>query len=137
MAWLLDTNAWIQFLKPGQAAGRSIANRLSELEEDDVLLCAVVKAELWQGAERYSLREVRLARLAEVFGRYRSLPFDDAAARHYALIRHELETRGLLIGPNDLRIAAICLAHGLTMVSSNTEEFSRVSGLKVEDWGKA
>jgi tRNA(fMet)-specific endonuclease VapC len=137
MAWLLDTNAWIQFLKPGQAAGQSIANRLSELEEDDVLLCAVVKAELWQGAERYSLREVRLARLAEVFGRYRSLPFDDAAARHYALIRHELETRGLLIGPNDLRIAAICLAHGLTMVSSNTEEFSRVSGLKVEDWGKA
>jgi tRNA(fMet)-specific endonuclease VapC len=137
MAWLLGTNAWIQFLKPGQAAGQSIANRLSELEDDDVLLCAVVKAELWHGAEKYSLREVRLARLAEVFGRYRSLPFDDAAARHYALIRHELESRGRLIGPNDLKIAAICLAQGLTLVSSNTEEFSRVSGLKVEDWGKA
>jgi tRNA(fMet)-specific endonuclease VapC len=137
MAWLLDTNAWIQFLKPGQAAGQSIANRLSELEEDDVLLCAVVKAELWHGAEKYSLREVRLARLVEVFGRYRSLPFDDAAARHYAVIRHELESRDLLIGPNDLKIAAICLAHGLTLVSSNTKEFSRVSGLKVEDWGKA
>jgi tRNA(fMet)-specific endonuclease VapC len=75
--------------------------------------------------------------LAEVFGRYRSLPFDDAAARHYAVIRHELESRDLLIGPNDLKIAAICLAHGLTLVSSNTKEFSRVSGLKVEDWGKA
>ena len=137
MAWLLDTNAWIQFLKPGQAAGQSIANRLSELEEGDVLLCAVVKAELWHGAEKYSLREVRLARLAEVFGRYRSLPFDDAAARHYAVIRHELESRGLLIGPNDLKIAAICLAHRLTLVSSNTEEFSRVPGLRVEDWSRA
>ena len=137
MAWLLDTNAWIQFLKPGQAAGQSIANRLSELEEGDVLLCAVVKAELWHGAEKYSLREVRLARLAEVFGRYRSLPFDDVAARHYALIRHELESRCLLIGPNDLKIAAICLAHRLTLVSSNTEEFSRVPGLRVEDWSRA
>jgi len=137
MAWLLDTNAWIQFLKPGQAAGQSIANRLSELEEGDVLLCAVVKAELWHGAEKYSLREVRLARLAEVFGRYRSLPFDDVAARHYALIRHELESDGQVIGPNDLKIAAICLAHGLTLVSSNTEEFSRVPGLRVEDWSRA
>jgi tRNA(fMet)-specific endonuclease VapC len=96
----------------------------------------VVKAELWHGAEKYSLREVRLARLAEVFGRYRSLPFDDAAARHYALIRHELESRGLLIGPSDLKIAAICLTHGLTLVSSNTEEFNRVPGLKVENWAE-
>ncbi len=95
-----------------------------------------MKAELWHGAEKHSLREVRLARLAEVFGRYRSLPFDDAAARHYAIIRHGLETRGLLIGPNDLKIAAICLEHGLTLVSSNTEEFSRVPGLKVENWAE-
>ncbi len=70
MAWLLDTNAWIQFLKPGQPDGQSIANRLSALEEKDVLLCAVVKAELWHGAEKYGNREMRLARLAEVFGRY-------------------------------------------------------------------
>lgn len=136
MACLLDTNAWIQFLKPGHVAGHSIANRLSELEDGDVRLCAVVKAELWHGAEKCGQREVRLARLAEVFGRYRSLPFDDAAARHYALIRHELESRGLPIGPNDLKIAAICLTHGLTLVSSNAEEFSRVSGLKVEDWSR-
>jgi len=41
-----------------------------------------------------------------------------------------------MIGPNDLKIAAICLVHGLTLVSSNTNEFGRVAGLVVEDWAK-
>lgn len=54
-----------------------------------------------------------------------SLPFDDFAARHYADIRHQLELQGALIGPNDLKIAAIARAHGLKLVSTGTEFFSR------------
>jgi tRNA(fMet)-specific endonuclease VapC len=38
------------------------------------------------------------------------------------------------IGPNDLMIAAIVLANGLILVTHNTREFSRVSGLALEDW---
>ena len=101
MASLLDTSAWINFLKPGHADGKAIADRLAALQETEILLCSVVKAELWHGAEKYAGRETRLARLAEIFDRYVSLPFDDAAARHYGSIRHELETRGQVIGPND------------------------------------
>ena len=82
MAWLLDTNAWISFLKPGQPSGAAIAARLATLQESEILLCSVVKAELWHGAEKYANREARLAKLAELFSRYVSLPFDDAAARH-------------------------------------------------------
>ncbi len=134
MAWLLDTCAWIQHLKN---PGGPIERRLRQLPPAEILLCAVVKAELWHGAHKYGRRERRFVALQKMFHPFVSVPFDDAAARHYALIRHELETRGLLIGPNELKIAAICLAHGLTLVSSNTEEFSRVSGLKVEDWSKA
>lgn len=134
MAWLLDTNAWIQHLKN---PGGPIERRLKHLPPSDILLCSVVKAELWHGAHKYGRRERRFVALQKLFHPFASLPFDDVAARHYALIRHELETRGLLIGPNDLKIAAICLAHGLTLVSSNTDEFSRVSGLKVEDWSLA
>lgn len=62
-----------------------------------------------------------------------SLPFDDAAARHYATIRDDLETNGLTIGPNDLMIAAIARDRGLILVSNN-REFHRVTGLTVEDW---
>ena len=63
-----------------------------------------------------------------------SLPFDDAAARSYAAVRHDLESRGVPIGENDYQIAAIALVHGLILVTHNTKEFSRVPGLTLEDW---
>ena len=51
-----------------------------------------------------------------------------------ACIRADLETRGVVIGGNDLWIAATALAHGATLVTNNTAEFSRVPGLQLEDW---
>ncbi len=133
MPWLLDTNAWITLLK---ASSRELVDRLSQRQDGEVLLCSVVKAELWHGAYKYGNREVRLARLQELFARHRSLPFDDEAAWHYAEIRHDLETSGQVIGPNDLKIAAICRANQVPLVTANTNEFERVPGLVVEDWTK-
>jgi tRNA(fMet)-specific endonuclease VapC len=63
-----------------------------------------------------------------------SLPFDDAAADRYAAIRLNLERQGMRIGAYDLQIAAIALCHGLTLVTHNTQEFSRVPDLLFEDW---
>ncbi|MFN0053366.1 MAG: type II toxin-antitoxin system VapC family toxin [Planctomycetales bacterium] len=108
MAWLLDTNTWIAFLKPH---GWKIAERLEQHEERDVALCSIVKTELWHGANKNASREERLRRLDDLFDRYISFPFDDQAARHYADIRHHLESSGRTIGPNDLKIAAICRLH--------------------------
>jgi tRNA(fMet)-specific endonuclease VapC len=130
MAYLPDTNAWIVYLKRPDSPVRA---RLQQLSPAAVLLCSVVKAELLHGVEKYGNRARRLAVLAELFGPYLSLPFDDAAAVHYARIRHELEQSGNVIGPNDLLIAAIALANGLTLVTHNAE-FRRVQGLPVEDW---
>ena len=134
MAWLLDTNAWIQHLKN---PGGPVERRLNLISPSEIRLCSVVKAELWHGAHKYERRERRLIALQNLFQPFVSLPFDDAAARLYASIRHDLETRAQVIGPNDLKIAAICLAHGLTLVTSNTNEFNRVTGLSLEDWMKA
>jgi tRNA(fMet)-specific endonuclease VapC len=39
-----------------------------------------------------------------------------------------------VIGPFDLQIAAIARLHDLTLVSGNLEEFSRIPGLKIENW---
>ena len=66
--------------------------------------------------------------------RFDRSPCDDDAAVVYAAVRHGLEIRGQVIGPYDLQIAAICLLHGLTLVTSNVREFSRVPGLLIEDW---
>ena len=131
MAFLLDTNAWIVYLKSAQSPIRS---RLEKLTPADVLLCSVVKAELLHGAQKYGNRQRRLTILAETFAPYASVPFDDAAAAAYASIRHELETAGNVIGPNDLMIAAIAQANSLTLVTHNTAEFGRIASLRIEDW---
>lgn len=65
---------------------------------------------------------------------FASLPFDDAAAEQYGRIRADLTGRGLVVGGNDLMIAAIAVATGCTLVTHNTAEFSRVVGLAIEDW---
>jgi tRNA(fMet)-specific endonuclease VapC len=133
MAWLLDTNAWITYLKTPQS---SISARLRSIQPSDVVLCSVVKAELLHGAEKYGNRERRPGILRTLFAPHASLPFDDAAAGVYGRIRHELESSGTVIGPNDLMIAAIALAGNHTLVTHNTAEFSRVTGLTIEDWQK-
>jgi tRNA(fMet)-specific endonuclease VapC len=62
------------------------------------------------------------------------LDFSDDAAPHYAEIRADLKKRGLPIGANDLFIAAHARSLGLTLVTNNTAEFGRVTGLRVENW---
>ena|SRR2546427_8047479 len=131
MPWLPDTNVWISVLK--NPAGK-VEARLRAQATSDILLCSIVEAELWHGAEKYGNRDRRLRALAMLFAPFASIPFDDQAARHYAEIRHRLELQGAVIGPNDLKIAAIARAHGLTVVTRNANEFGRVPGLKSEDW---
>ena len=131
MAFLLDTNAWIVYLKSAESP---IRTRLEKLTPADILLCSVVKAELLHGAQKYGNRERRLGILAETFAPYVSLTFDDAAAAAYANIRHELELAGNVIGPNDLMIAAIARANNLTLVTHNAAEFGSVPSLRMEDW---
>ncbi len=131
MAWLLDTNAWIHYLKdPGSRIRAGLERRMP----DEIVTCAIVKAELLHGAQKYGAPERRTAIVHETLAPYRSLPFDDDAAEYYARIRHELEELGGRIGPHDLLIGAICLAHGCTLVTGNLAEFRRVRGLGVEDW---
>ena len=96
-----------------------------------------MKAELIFGALRSSLPTQNLNALDTFFAGFASLPFDDAAARAYGEIRNALYRAGTPIGPNDLMSAAIAKVHGLTLVTHNTREFSRVQGLTLEDWEKA
>ncbi len=132
--YLLDTNAWIFLLKRPPVRLRQ---RLDAETVENIVTCSVVKAELWHGALKYQDARQRQTAVEILLSPYHSFAFDDIAARQYAGIRHELETLGQVIGPNDLKIAAICLTHGLTLVSSNAGEFRRVAGLMVEDWTSA
>ena len=59
---------------------------------------------------------------------------DSDVAATAALLRADLRRQGQPVGPYDLLIAATALTHHLTVVTHNTREFSRVAGLRLEDW---
>ncbi len=131
MIYLPDTNACITLLRQRNP---KLMARWQSVKASDVLLCSVVIYELRHGAERSTDPAREHAKLDVFLAPFASLAFDDACARMCAEIRHELERVGAVIGPYDLQIAAIALQHGLILVTHNTREFSRVAGLKLEDW---
>lgn len=134
MAFLLDTNTCIQFLRHRDSA---VGRKLAIVNYEDVALCSVVKAELYYGVQRGSRPDQDMVTLRRFLANFTSLPFDDQAAEEYGRIRAQLARQGNLIGPNDLMIAAIALVNGATLVTHNTREFRRVSGLQVVDWEEA
>jgi len=131
MIYLPDTNVWIRLLNKSESP---VKQRFEDVDPSEIRLCSVVKAELYFGAEKSKRRDENMETIEALFADMESLSFDDQAARQYGIIRKNLSTSGVLIGPNDLMIAAIGLAHDITVVTHNTREFSRVAGLRIEDW---
>lgn len=131
MKLLPDINIWIELL---QKRNVRVAGRFAATPANQIVTCAIVRSELMHGAEKYVNPPERRANVRTILAAYPSLPFDDACADKYAEIRHDLERRSCIIGPYDLQIATRALAHDLTLVTGNGDEFNRVPGLTVVDW---
>jgi tRNA(fMet)-specific endonuclease VapC len=131
LKYSLDTNFCIRYLK---GIVPTVLERLNARMPHEVVICSIVRAELLFGAIRSDNPARAFVMRRAFLSPYQTLPFDDAAAEHCARIRFDLEKRGVVIGPNDLMIAAIAVANDLTLVTHNTGEFARVPGLKIEDW---
>jgi tRNA(fMet)-specific endonuclease VapC len=130
--YLLDTNTVIALMK-GDA---QVVSRIAALDPVELTLCAPVQAELWFGVARSApeRREHNQERLLTLLDWLPSLPFAGDATRHFGQVRAHLAAAGQPIGPYDLQIAAIALAHDLTVVTRNLREFERVPALRVENW---
>ena len=97
-------------------------------------MSVVTYGELRLGAEKSNRRNAALSEL-EVFAMaIPVLPLDRQVAEIYAKIRLDLQQRGQIIGANDLWIASHCLQLGLTLVTNNEREFSRIPNLTIENW---
>jgi tRNA(fMet)-specific endonuclease VapC len=130
MKYLLDTNVCVEALRQ---RNQNIITRLATTALADKFLCPIVQAELYFGAYK-SRNPANLLQVQVFIAHFQTLPFDRAAAQKFGEIRAELQRQGRVIGPYDLQIAAIAQAHGATLVTHNTTEFSRIAGLLLEDW---
>ena len=128
--YALDANTVIYYFK---GKGR-VAERLLACAPSEVALPSVVLYELEVGVNKSLHGKKRREQLDMLLRHVRILPFGASEARVTAELRAELEQTGLGIGPLDTLIAGTALAHGAILVTRNVYEFSRVHGLRYENW---
>ena len=98
----------------------------------DFAISAIVAHELFYGAYHSPRTAENLARIDAY--PFAMLDFNGEDARRAGEVRAILAAAGASIGPYDVLIAGQALARDLTLITHNTREFQRVSGLQIEDW---
>jgi len=127
---MLDTNIVSDLMRNPQ--GR-VFDRILRVGSDRLCVSVITAAEIRYGCARKGSARL-LAQAEAILDTIEIMPFDVPADAEYGGIRTELEAGGRTIGPNDLLIAAHACALGITLVTDNVDEFSRVRGLNVENW---
>jgi tRNA(fMet)-specific endonuclease VapC len=134
--FMLDTNACIAMINGDPATVRTRMQKAIAAGAR-ILVSSVALFELWYGVAKSSKQDFNRKRLeAFLAGPVLVLAFEDADAQAAGSLRAVLEAVGKPIGAYDLLMAGQALRHGLTLVTSNVSEFSRVKGLNWQDWAK-
>jgi len=129
--YMLDTDTCSYIMK---RSNERVLQRLQATSVRDVCVSVITKCELLYGVE-ISVRRPQDEAALKAFLEYAEvLDFPAGAALSYAKIPADLKNRGMMIGANDLFIAAHACSLGLTLVTNNTEEFARVRDLALENW---
>lgn len=115
---------------------KSLVAKLAQVPVAQQSTTSITVGELIYGASRAAARtDLLLAQIEHILlTDLIILPFDRNAARRYGVLRAELERQGTPLADADLRIAAIALANGFTLVTGNERHFQRVAGLSLENW---
>ncbi|ACO04316.1 MAG TPA: type II toxin-antitoxin system VapC family toxin [Persephonella sp.] len=134
MIYMLDTNICSFIIRERPLTVKEKL-KIIDINNNKVVLSSIVASELLYGA--YKIGSPKLIDTVKTFiDFFEVLPFDLSAAEEYGKIRSFLEKKGIVIGAYDLQIAAHARSINAILVTNNIEEFSRVEGLKIEDWTK-
>ena len=131
MKYMLDTNVCIHIMKNKPL---SVMERFRQHESSDVCISSITYAELCHGIDKSRNREQNRLALSVFLAGIQIIPFDARAAIQFGSLCTRLELAGTPIGVMDTLIASHALSLGLTVVTNNTRDFSRVPELPVEDW---
>lgn len=131
MKYMLDTNICIYIIKKRPV---QVLQTLQTKNIGDIYISSITLAELEYGVEKSVQKVKNQLALAEFLAPIEVINFNDTAAKKFGEIRAFLESKGKVIGPFDLQIAAHALSEGLILVTNNVKEFKRVPDLKIENW---
>ena len=131
MIRLLDTNTCIYYLNK---SSDKLIEHFKKYSPSELKLSSLTVAELFYGAEKSSAKKTNKSVVERFIAAFEIMPFDDACCKAYARVRTSLERSGTPIGPMDLLIASISIAHNFILVTNNTKEFRRVKKLRLENW---
>jgi len=134
MNYLLDTDICIYIINKKPPA---VLKRVQSKQPGQIAISTITMAELEYGVVRSRYADRNRIALLEFLLPFAILDFDQAAAAEYGRIRSLLESQGRPIGPMDLLLAAQAKSHNLILVTNNEKEFTRIDGLRIENWTKA
>jgi tRNA(fMet)-specific endonuclease VapC len=129
--WMLDTDICIALIKRQPP---ELITKLKKHKPGEVAISSITLAELHFGVSKSAQPEKNRAALDQFLLPLEILPFDDMSSECYGHVRATLEVVGTPIGPLDTLIASHALSIGATIVTNNVREFSRVRGLRVQNW---
>ena len=131
MMYMLDTNAIIMAVRhPDWPICEKVKSHLGK----DLCISVVTYGELEYGIKKSSNPERNRIAITQILSGIKILDFDTKAAEHFGDIFADLENRHMRIGDRDTMIAAHARSLGYTLVTNNTNEFSRVKELEIIDW---
>ena len=127
--YLIDSDILVDFCR-GKIAPQENINRvgLSNCVVSEISLAEMLVGAYKSGNESEFLRVEKMEKM------FAPIPLSYEIIDHYAQLRASLETRGMRIANMDLFIAATAIANDFTLVTHNTSHFSRIPGLRLEDW---
>ncbi len=131
--YLLDTDTCIFSINRSPGYERVLAH-MDGLLYGQVLISIITLCEMEAGIAKSVRRDHNRRRVEHFIARLEVASLDEPAAKRYGDVRAFLERRGKQIGPLDTLIAAHALSLGAVLVSNNTSEFSRVPGLRLQNW---
>ncbi len=130
MNYLLDTNICIALI----GGNKKVFQKLKQKKQSNFFISSISEAELWYGAFNSSDTNRNFKILGSFFPMFERLAFSSDEARWFGEIKTDLRKKGQLISDNDILIACHALAHDLVVVTDNTDEFKRITDLRVENW---
>jgi tRNA(fMet)-specific endonuclease VapC len=133
MSYLLDSNICIYIIKKDPP---SVFEKFKTIPPHQIFISSISVAELQFGVAKSKYEEKNGQTLREFLSSFEIIDFGTMAAIEYGVIRNSLEKKGTPIGPLDTLIAAVAKSLDFTLVTNNEREFSRVDGLKIENWLK-